>query len=375
MSDQGTSGAKEISIQDEPKDKKNSRKKGRSLNPAFKSCRRHMNKSGINMTYFPALKLSSQSNNIGISIQSTSKNKSSNKFGTRSHANSPENMSFTAGEEEIDSVPILQRKIIQKKKPRRYKSKKNSPLRQSSLLPPIPADVVPKLGELNYFSKLNKKEYEHKVKLLQNRIQKLKKEEKKANLKIKQTSERAEQYIKTRNKYYEEQKRIISHRLQVQKHTESKRKEIIRNKESRKKNMQELKQKLLEESKKRRIQQKKERNKALKAKCIELEKEHLQRKIANAKLVKEEEQKVLQIKLQHENENHLSLQNNYYKRYIKDEEHTERNKQMIHKLEQTESKILEKLQSTMEKQVTMHKTLEELVKTGNSEGNISPNVQ
>ncbi|CAI2372136.1 unnamed protein product [Moneuplotes crassus] len=365
MSEQGVNGAKESSLHTFRHENKKARnkRKDKSVNSTFKSARKQCNNSQINMTYFPSLKLGTQSNNGGISLTNTSKGVDLNRYEPRSHANSPSNLSFTIGED-FGTIPILQRGIVQPKKTNRYKSKKKSDCRDPPLLSLMPEGVAPKLGELNYYSRLNKKEHEYKVQLLQNRIQKLKKEEEKANMKMLQTSERAEQYIKTRNKYYEDQKRLINHRLQVQQDTETKRKDIIKNNDKKKKSMQQLKKMMIEQSKQRKNQQRQEINEALQNKEKELEKEHLERKAASVAMVKESQISSLKKRMKKNNKYSLSLQNSYYKRYLDDEDQTERNKQKIKKLEAAESKLLDKLQSTMEKQMTMHKTLENLVKSG-----------
>eukprot|EP00344_Euplotes_crassus_P000168 CAMPEP_0197008176 /NCGR_PEP_ID=MMETSP1380-20130617/44166_1 /TAXON_ID=5936 /ORGANISM="Euplotes crassus, Strain CT5" /LENGTH=170 /DNA_ID=CAMNT_0042428647 /DNA_START=613 /DNA_END=1121 /DNA_ORIENTATION=+ len=133
---------------------------------------------------------------------------------------------------------------------------------------------------------------------------------------------------------------------------------------NKKKSMQQLKKMMIEQSKQRKNQQRQEINEALQNKEKELEKEHLERKAASVAMVKESQISSLKKRMKKNNKYSLSLQNSYYKRYLDDEDQTERNKQKIKKLEAAESKLLDKLQSTMEKQMTMHKTLENLVKSG-----------
>lgn len=70
----------------------------------------------------------------------------------------------------------------------------------------MPLNLTSKLGQLNYYGKLNKKDTDLQVQRLANRIEKLKQEEIRANKKIKETSKRAEEFINTRNKHYEEKK-------------------------------------------------------------------------------------------------------------------------------------------------------------------------
>lgn len=107
-------------------------------------------------------------------------------------------------------------------------------IRKSDKLPEMPDAITSKLGQLNYFSKLNRKDTDFRVKLLSNRIERLKSEERKANMKIKQTSKKAKEFISARNKFYENKKMVISHKLKVENETQSKRQAILQNKSDRK---------------------------------------------------------------------------------------------------------------------------------------------
>ena len=102
-------------------------------------------------------------------------------------------------DEDFGSIPILKRKGVEiPKRTTRYKSSNNyhskpslankSSSRTSSKLPEMPESLVSRLGKLNYYSRLNKKDMEFKAKMLSNRIEKLKAEEKRVHQNIKQTS-------------------------------------------------------------------------------------------------------------------------------------------------------------------------------------------
>lgn len=125
----------------------------------------------------------------------------------------------------------------------RYKSSKcalnlqianKSTIRKLDKLPEMPDAITSKLGQLNYYSKLNRKDTDFRVKLMSNRIERLKSEERRANVKIKQTSKKANEFISTRNKYYDNKKMIINHKLKVENETQSKRQTIIQNNSDRK---------------------------------------------------------------------------------------------------------------------------------------------
>ena len=63
----------------------------------------------------------------------------------------------------------------------------------------------------------------------------------------------------------------------------------------------------------------------------------------------------------------LSVQHQYYNRYLNDEQTAKENEEKIQELERLENELLDKLQLTMNKQLDMHKTLEGLVKHGKME--------
>lgn len=136
--------------------------------------------------------------------------------------------------------------------------------------PEMPDTVISKLGKLNYISKLNKKGSELKLIAMNNRIERLKYEEKRANMKIKQTSKKANDFILTRSQHYEEKKQILDHQLQVENQTNLKRKQIVTNYINKKQSMKQLKEHLYETKKKKKTKQKQEIKEALSKKSKEI---------------------------------------------------------------------------------------------------------
>lgn len=67
------------------------------------------------------------------------------------------------------------------------------------------------------------------------------------------------------------------------------------------------------------------------------------------------------------NKGNLSVQNKYYGQYLNQEKIAQENQDRIKRLEEIESSMLERLQGTMNRQLNVHKTLENLVKYGKME--------
>lgn len=105
----------------------------------------------------------------------------------------------------------------------------------------MPEAITSKLGEMKYLSTLTKKDSNFKLKMLTNRIERLKYEERRANMKIKHTKNKTENFISTRNKHYEEKKRVLNFQLKMENDISSKRQQIIENNILKKRAMEELK--------------------------------------------------------------------------------------------------------------------------------------
>lgn len=141
---------------------------------------------------------------------------------------------------------------------------------RGSKLPEMPESITSKLGELNYVSTLTRKGSDLRLKMMLNRIERLRYEERRAKQKIKQTSKKAENFISTRNKHYEEKKRLLDHQLKIENEIHAKRLQIIQENQEKKQYKEKLKNKMLSTSRKRKADQKEELHRALSNKAKEL---------------------------------------------------------------------------------------------------------
>jgi hypothetical protein len=117
--------------------------------------------------------------------------------------------------------------------------------------------------------------------------------------------------------------------------------------------MEKLKGSLLDQSKQRKLKLKEDLKMALNKKTKELELNYSMVNLAKIEEIKKVKEKGVS-KRKRANHNHtLSVQTDYYNKYIKDEEKADKNKQTLSRLELVENQLLEKLKSTMSKQSEM----------------------
>lgn len=95
-----------------------------------------------------------------------------------------------------------------------------------------------------------------------------------------------------------------------------------------------------------------------------LERDHSIKKLAKVEEVKKVKENAISKRNKVKHKHTLSVQNNYYNKYLNDEEKADKNKETLSKLEQVEQKLMLKVQATVDKQYGMYKTLEKLVKFG-----------
>lgn len=98
---------------------------------------------------------------------------------------------------EVSSIPFLQRHAISVPKRKQIRKRVNKSKNQSI----IPSDVMPQLVQATYDSKMSRQNSDFTLKMMKNRVDRLKFEHDRANKEIRQIKERAKFVIETRNKY------------------------------------------------------------------------------------------------------------------------------------------------------------------------------